>query len=36
MVKSRKVARSAVSGKFVKMSEAKKKKRTTVIETIKR
>ena len=33
--KSRKVARSAITGKFVKKSTAKARPRTTVVETIK-
>jgi len=34
--KTTKVARSAVTGRFVKLSEAKRHPRTTVVETIKK
>ena len=34
--KTRKAARSAITGRFVKKSYAKKHSKTTVVETIKR
>lgn len=35
MAKARKVARSAISGRFVKKSTASRSPRTTVVETVK-
>jgi len=36
MAKTRKIARSAINGRFVKKNYAKKHPNTTVIETVKR
>jgi hypothetical protein len=35
MAKTRKIGRSAITGKFMKVKKAQKQKRTSVVETIK-